>query len=56
MTHLPRLTGSIIGAPLAALPVLLLSWGVTWLCLKIPVLRNLFTANPSWLRTLKKTS
>jgi hypothetical protein len=35
--------------PVTALAVLLLSWGLTWCLLRVPVVQNLFTAAPAWV-------
>lgn len=47
---LPGLFAKTALAPLTALGILGLSWGITWAALRVPVLRNLFTASPAWVR------
>ena len=46
----PGLVRQVLLAPLTAIPVLGLSWGLTHLALKVPYLRDLFTAVPDWIR------
>lgn len=46
---LPAVPAAIAWSPLTAIPVLALSWGLTWLLRKIPVVKELFTASPAWI-------
>lgn len=49
LDHFPMVTNAVAFAPLTAVAILGLSWGISWLCLRIPVLKNLFTASPGWI-------
>lgn len=39
-------------APLTAVAVLGISWGISWCCMKLPLVRNLFTASPDWVKSV----
>jgi peptidoglycan/LPS O-acetylase OafA/YrhL len=47
MDYLPTAAKTLM--PVTALAVLLLSWGLTWCLLRVPVVQNLFTAAPAWV-------
>jgi surface polysaccharide O-acyltransferase-like enzyme len=47
---LPQLTGSAVLALPVSILVLLVSWGLSFCCLKIPLVKNLFTAAPAWVK------
>ena len=49
LDRLPAVTNAVYFAPLTALAVLGVSWGLSWLLLRVPIVRNLFTAAPGWL-------
>lgn len=48
--YLPGVFSAVALAPLTALALLGLSWAVTWCALRVPGVRNLFTAAPDWVR------
>ena len=54
LDYWPALVSTTSLAPLTALVVLAISWGLTWLLLRVPLLRNFFTAAPDWLHRLVK--
>ncbi len=49
LDYWPALVRFTAVAPLTAVVVLGISWGLCWLLLKVPFLRNFFTAAPDWL-------
>lgn len=54
MNFLPSVTDAVAFAPLTAVAVMGLSWGISWVFLKIPLVGNLFTASPAWIHGRKK--
>ena len=52
MDFLPAVTDAVAFAPLTALVLLAVSWGLTYGLLRIPYVRDLFTASPAWIREL----
>lgn len=50
MDYLPALTSQNTFAPLVAVAVLGVSWALTWCLCKIPVVKNLFTVTPGWVK------
>lgn len=50
LDYFPAVTDSNRFAPLTAVAVLALSWGISWVCKKIPLVKNLFTVSTSWVR------
>jgi hypothetical protein len=53
---LPQLTSSTVLALPVSILVLLVSWGLSLCCLKIPLVKNLFTAAPAWVRKYSQVS
>ena len=51
LDYFPAVPEAVVWAPLTAIPVLGLSWALTALLLRVPVVKNLFTATPDWLRS-----
>lgn len=47
---MPEIMENVAFALPMTVVILLLSWGVTWLGLRIPFVKNLFTAAPGWVR------
>lgn len=50
LDYAPGLTGSNRFAPITAIVVLGVSWGMSWCCSKIPGVKNLFTVSPAWCK------
>lgn len=50
LVHFPGVTGSNRLAPATAILVLGASWGLSWAAAKIPLVKNLFTVSPKWVR------
>jgi surface polysaccharide O-acyltransferase-like enzyme len=53
---LPQLTDSTVLALPVSILVLLVSWGLSFCCLKLPLVKNLFTAAPAWVRKYSQVS
>lgn len=51
----PDVVDAVALAPLTALGLLAISWGLSWCCLKLPYIKNLFTASPTWIHGKKST-
>jgi len=49
LDHLPAVTDAVSLSPLTAILVLGLSWGLTWCLMRVPLIKNLFTASPGWI-------
>lgn len=54
LDYAPEVTEAVALAPITALVLLALSWGLSWCFLKIPFIKNLFTASPAWIHGKKK--
>ncbi len=54
LDYLPTVANSVLFAPFTAVAVLGISWGISWVFLKIPIVKNLFTASPAWIHRTKK--
>lgn len=50
LDYFPAVTNTNRFAPLTAVAVMALSWAICWLCEKIPLVKNLFTVSPAWVR------
>lgn len=50
LVYFPAVTGSNRLAPFTGAGILLLSWGITLLGEKLPLVRNLFTVSPKWVK------
>ena len=46
----PAVTNTNHFAILTAVVVMALSWGITWVCVKIPLVKDLFTVSTKWVR------
>ena len=51
----PDVVDAVALAPLTALGLLAISWGLSWCCLKLLYIKNLFTASPTWIHEKKST-
>lgn len=54
LCYLPQIAAGNRLAPLTALVVMGLSWGLTWCFSKIPLVKNLFTVSPAWVSRKKQ--
>ena len=50
LTYFPAVTDANRYAPFTGAGILLLSWGITLICEKIPIVKNLFTVSPKWVK------
>lgn len=50
LDYFPKITNTNRFAPLTAIVVMGLSWGISWLCMRIPVVKHLFTVSNSWVK------
>lgn len=56
LDYLPVVTSTNHFAPLTAAAVLAVSWGISWICMKVPAVKHLFTASNRWIKTGFRTS
>ena len=53
LDYFPAVTNTNRFAPLTAVVVMALSWGLCWICERIPLVKDLFTVSPAWVRRTK---